>query len=126
MTNLFLPTVQALLRDSDALEPGNKEALEAILKDRGPLNFGSFGKAMGKTLGILSSPGGQHPQQAKGSGGGGGGGFSSFAAAFGGQHGQGQEGSSHSASSSTWGLDSFATSLEDRYGQRGARTKLFK
>jgi len=51
MSNLFLPSVQALLKDPEALEPGNKEALEATFEGAMGGQFGGFRKSPRKELG---------------------------------------------------------------------------
>ncbi|KAA0031914.1 lisH domain and HEAT repeat-containing protein KIAA1468-like protein [Cucumis melo var. makuwa] len=52
---LFLPTIQNLLRDLDALDPAHKEALEIIMKERSGGTFETISKVMGAHLGIASS-----------------------------------------------------------------------
>lgn len=52
---LFLPTMQNLLRDLDALDPAHKEALEIIMKERSGGTFETISKVMGAHLGIASS-----------------------------------------------------------------------
>ncbi|XP_022992815.1 lisH domain and HEAT repeat-containing protein KIAA1468-like [Cucurbita maxima] len=52
---LFLPSIQNLLKDLDALDPAHKEALEIILKERSGGTFETIGKVMGAHLGIASS-----------------------------------------------------------------------
>lgn len=46
----LLPVIQALLKEPDLLQPPSKEALEAILRERGGIRFDALGKAMGKSL----------------------------------------------------------------------------
>lgn len=52
---LLLPTVQNLLKDTDALDPAHKEALEVILRERSGGAFDALSKVMGAHLGIASS-----------------------------------------------------------------------
>ncbi|KAG7015929.1 hypothetical protein SDJN02_21033, partial [Cucurbita argyrosperma subsp. argyrosperma] len=52
---LFLPSIQNLLKDLDALDPAHKEALEIIMKERSGGTFETIGKVMGAHLGIASS-----------------------------------------------------------------------
>lgn len=52
---LFLPTIQNLLKDLDALDPAHKEALEIIMKERSGGTFETISKVMGAHLGIASS-----------------------------------------------------------------------
>lgn len=52
---MFLPTIQNLLRDLDALDPAHKEALEIIMKERSGGTFETISKVMGAHLGIASS-----------------------------------------------------------------------
>lgn len=51
----LLPAIQNLLKDSDALDPAHKEALEIIIKDRSGGAFDTISKVMGTHLGIASS-----------------------------------------------------------------------
>ncbi|XP_049931986.1 uncharacterized protein LOC116247963 [Nymphaea colorata] len=53
--DLLLPTVQNLLKDTDALDPAHKEALEVILRERSGGAFDALSKVMGAHLGIASS-----------------------------------------------------------------------
>ncbi|XP_023547428.1 lisH domain and HEAT repeat-containing protein KIAA1468 homolog isoform X1 [Cucurbita pepo subsp. pepo] len=52
---LFLPTMQNLLKDLDALDPAHKEALEIIMRERSGGTFETISKVMGSHLGIASS-----------------------------------------------------------------------
>ena len=49
-TSLFLPAVNALLKDPDALDPASREALDAIRRDRWIGKIEDIGKYMGKNL----------------------------------------------------------------------------
>ncbi|KAL8117968.1 hypothetical protein AgCh_015750 [Apium graveolens] len=51
----LLPSIQNLLKDSDALDPAHKEALEIIVKERSGGSLDTFSKVMGAHLGIASS-----------------------------------------------------------------------
>ncbi|XP_059640386.1 uncharacterized protein LOC132282661 isoform X2 [Cornus florida] len=51
----LLPAIQNLLKDSDALDPAHKEALEIIMKDRSGGTLEAISKVMGAHLGIASS-----------------------------------------------------------------------
>ncbi|KAL9158443.1 hypothetical protein ABFS82_08G069300 [Erythranthe guttata] len=53
--DFLLPAIQNLLKDSDALDPAHKEALEIILKERSGGAFDAISKVMGAHLGIASS-----------------------------------------------------------------------
>lgn len=53
--DFFLPAIQNLLRDLDALDPAHKEALEIIMKERCGGTFDSISKVMGAHLGLASS-----------------------------------------------------------------------
>ncbi|KAG5079513.1 hypothetical protein AAZX31_02G084600 [Glycine max] len=53
--DLFLPAIQNLLKDLDALDPAHKEALEIIMKERSGGTFESFSKVMGAHIGLPSS-----------------------------------------------------------------------
>ncbi|XP_061338315.1 uncharacterized protein LOC133285154 isoform X2 [Gastrolobium bilobum] len=53
--DFFLPTIQNLLKDLDALDPAHKEALEIIMKERSGGTFESISKVMGSHLGLPSS-----------------------------------------------------------------------
>ncbi|PRQ45673.1 hypothetical protein RchiOBHm_Chr3g0494131 [Rosa chinensis] len=46
----LLPTIQNLLKDSDALDPVHKEALEIIMKERSGGTFETISKVMGAGL----------------------------------------------------------------------------
>ncbi|WOH10287.1 hypothetical protein DCAR_0729754 [Daucus carota subsp. sativus] len=50
----LLPTIQNLLKDSDALDPAHKEALEIIVRERSGGSLDTFSKVMGAHLGITS------------------------------------------------------------------------
>lgn len=52
---LLLPSIQNLLKDTDALDPAHKEALEVIMKERSGGALEAIGKVMGAHLGIASS-----------------------------------------------------------------------
>ena len=49
------PAIQNLLKDSDALDPAHKEALEIIMKERSGGTFETISKVMGAHLGLASS-----------------------------------------------------------------------
>ncbi|KAG8384107.1 hypothetical protein BUALT_Bualt04G0083600 [Buddleja alternifolia] len=51
----LLPAIQNLLKDTDALDPAHKEALEIILKERSGGTFDAISKVMGAHLGLASS-----------------------------------------------------------------------
>ncbi|PNX83791.1 lisH domain and HEAT repeat-containing protein KIAA1468 [Trifolium pratense] len=51
----FLPAIQNLLKDLDALDPAHKEALEIIMKERSGGTFETISKVMGAHLGLPSS-----------------------------------------------------------------------
>lgn len=51
----LLPSIQNLLKDSDAIDPAHKEALEIIVKERSGGSLDTFSKVMGAHLGIASS-----------------------------------------------------------------------
>ncbi|KAK7340929.1 hypothetical protein VNO77_21647 [Canavalia gladiata] len=53
--DFFLPAIQNLLKDLDALDPAHKEALEIIMKERSGGTFETISKVMGAHLGIPSS-----------------------------------------------------------------------
>ncbi|KAK9271870.1 hypothetical protein L1049_003242 [Liquidambar formosana] len=55
--DLLLPAIQNLLKDSDALDPAHKEALEIIMKERSGGTFEAISKVMGMSahLGLASS-----------------------------------------------------------------------
>lgn len=53
--DFLLPAIQNLLKDSDALDPAHKEALEIILKERSGGTFDALSKVMGAHLGLASS-----------------------------------------------------------------------
>lgn len=53
--DLLLPTIQNLLKDTDALDPAHKEALEIIVKDRSGGTFDAFSKVMGSQFGLPTS-----------------------------------------------------------------------
>lgn len=48
--DFLLPTIQNLLKDSDALDPVHKEALEIIMKERSGGTFETISKVMGAGL----------------------------------------------------------------------------
>ena len=50
-----MPTIQNLLKDTDALDPAHKEALEIIVKERSGGAFDTFSKVMGGQFGLPSS-----------------------------------------------------------------------
>ena len=50
-----MPAIQNLLKDTDALDPAHKEALEIIMKERSGGTFETISKVMGAHLGIASS-----------------------------------------------------------------------
>ncbi|XP_020218710.1 RAB11-binding protein RELCH [Cajanus cajan] len=51
----FLPAIQNLLKDLDALDPAHKEALEIIMKERSGGTFETISKVMGAHIGLPSS-----------------------------------------------------------------------
>ncbi|XP_058089002.1 uncharacterized protein LOC131235710 [Magnolia sinica] len=51
----LLPSIQNMLKDTDALDPAHKEALEIILKERSGGTLETISKVMGAHLGIASS-----------------------------------------------------------------------
>ncbi|KAK7374867.1 hypothetical protein VNO80_08310 [Phaseolus coccineus] len=51
----FLPAIQNLLKDPDALDPAHKEALEIIMKERSGGTFETISKVMGAHIGLPSS-----------------------------------------------------------------------
>lgn len=51
----LLPTIQNLLKDTDALDPAHKEALEIIVKERSGGTFDAISKVMGAHMGLASS-----------------------------------------------------------------------
>ncbi|KAI3451788.1 hypothetical protein Pfo_008453 [Paulownia fortunei] len=53
--DFLLPAIQNLLKDTDALDPAHKEALEIILKERSGGTFEAISKVMGTHLGLASS-----------------------------------------------------------------------
>ncbi|KAI7749021.1 hypothetical protein M8C21_009927, partial [Ambrosia artemisiifolia] len=53
--DLLLPTIQNLLKDTDALDPAHKEALEIIVKDRSGGTFDAFSKVMGSQFALPTS-----------------------------------------------------------------------
>ncbi|KAL0343377.1 UNVERIFIED_CONTAM: RAB11-binding protein RELCH [Sesamum angustifolium] len=53
--DFLLPAIQNLLKDTDALDPAHKEALEIILKERSSGAFDAISKVMGAHLGLASS-----------------------------------------------------------------------
>ncbi|KAI4352183.1 hypothetical protein L6164_006457 [Bauhinia variegata] len=53
--DLFLPAIQNLLKDQDALDPAHKEALEIITRERSSGTFDTISKVMGAHLGIPST-----------------------------------------------------------------------
>ncbi|PIM99913.1 Protein phosphatase 2A regulatory subunit A [Handroanthus impetiginosus] len=53
--DFLLPAIQNLLKDTDALDPAHKEALEIILKERSGGTFDAISKVMGAHLGLASS-----------------------------------------------------------------------
>ncbi|KAG2710751.1 hypothetical protein I3843_04G042100 [Carya illinoinensis] len=53
--DFLLPAVQNLLKDTDALDPAHKEALEIIMKERSGGTFETISKVMGAHLGLASS-----------------------------------------------------------------------
>ncbi|OAY68909.1 LisH domain and HEAT repeat-containing protein, partial [Ananas comosus] len=53
--DFLLPSIQNLLKDTDALDPAHKEALEVIARERSGGTFESISKVMGAHLGLASS-----------------------------------------------------------------------
>lgn len=53
--DFLLPAIQNLLKDSDALDPAHKEALEIILRERSGGTFDTISKVMGAHIGLASS-----------------------------------------------------------------------
>ncbi|KAL6960962.1 hypothetical protein U1Q18_038727 [Sarracenia purpurea var. burkii] len=53
--DLLLPAIQNLLKDTDALDPAHKEALEIIMKERSGGTFEAISKVMGAHIGLASS-----------------------------------------------------------------------
>ncbi|XP_077253234.1 HEAT repeat-containing protein [Tasmannia lanceolata] len=53
--DFLLPAIQNLLKDSDALDPAHKEALEVILKEHSGGTLETISKVMGAHLGLASS-----------------------------------------------------------------------
>ncbi|GMN28193.1 hypothetical protein TIFTF001_001945 [Ficus carica] len=53
--DFLLPAIQNLLKDSDAMDPAHKEALEIIMKERTGGTFETISKVMGAHIGIASS-----------------------------------------------------------------------
>lgn len=53
--DLLLPTIQNLLKDTEALDPAHKEALEVIVKERSSGTFDAFSKVMGTQFGLPTS-----------------------------------------------------------------------
>ncbi|EXC20526.1 hypothetical protein L484_027080 [Morus notabilis] len=53
--DFLLPAIQNLLKDSEALDPAHKEALEIIMKERSGGTFETISKVMGAHIGIASS-----------------------------------------------------------------------
>lgn len=53
--DLFLPAIQNLLKDLDALDPAHKEALEIIMKERSGGTFETISKVMGAHIALPSS-----------------------------------------------------------------------
>jgi hypothetical protein len=53
--DFLLPAVQNLLKDSDALDPAHKEALEIIMKERSGGTLETISKVMNAHLGLASS-----------------------------------------------------------------------
>ena len=98
-TSLFLPAVNALLKDPDALDPASREALDAIRRDRWIGKIEDIGKYMGKNLfgsgGLLGGGSTALKQTASdgrvGGGGAGGGGGGGAAAGWGGTFGGGKQ-----------------------------------
>ena len=53
--DFLLPGIQNLLKDTDALDPAHKEALEIIMKERSGGTLDTISKVMGAHLGLPSS-----------------------------------------------------------------------
>ncbi|XP_061337410.1 uncharacterized protein LOC133284417 [Gastrolobium bilobum] len=53
--DLLLPAIRNLLKDSDAMDPAHKEALEIIMKERSRESFGSASKVTGPHLALAST-----------------------------------------------------------------------
>ncbi|KAK7295763.1 hypothetical protein RJT34_18675 [Clitoria ternatea] len=53
--DMYLPAIQNLLKDLDALDPAHKEALEIIMKERSGGTFETLSKVMGAHLALPSS-----------------------------------------------------------------------
>ncbi|XP_011097164.2 lisH domain and HEAT repeat-containing protein KIAA1468 homolog [Sesamum indicum] len=53
--DFLVPAIQNLLKDSDALDPAHKEALEIILKERSSAVVDPISKVMGGPMGLASS-----------------------------------------------------------------------
>ncbi|KAE8022059.1 hypothetical protein FH972_007893 [Carpinus fangiana] len=53
--DFLIPAVQNLLKDSDALDPAHKEALEIIMKERSGGTLETISKVMNAHLGLASS-----------------------------------------------------------------------
>lgn len=53
--DLLLPAIQNLLKDTDALDPAHKEALEIIMRERSGGTFDTISKVMGAHLGLPTS-----------------------------------------------------------------------
>ncbi|KAK4426625.1 RAB11-binding protein RELCH [Sesamum alatum] len=53
--DFLIPAIQNLLKDSDALDPAHKEALEIILKERSSAVLDPISKVMGGPMGLASS-----------------------------------------------------------------------
>lgn len=53
--DFLLPGIQNLLKDTDALDPAHKEALEIIVKERSGGTLDAISKVMGSHLGLASS-----------------------------------------------------------------------
>ncbi|CAI9110642.1 OLC1v1010704C1 [Oldenlandia corymbosa var. corymbosa] len=55
VSNFLLPAIQNLLKDTDALDPAHKEALEVILKERSGGTLDTISKVMGAHLALPTS-----------------------------------------------------------------------
>lgn len=53
--DFLIPAIQNMIKDTDALDPAHKEALEIILKERSGGAFDTISKVMGAHLGLASS-----------------------------------------------------------------------
>ncbi|XP_071710205.1 uncharacterized protein [Rutidosis leptorrhynchoides] len=53
--DLLLPTIQNVLKDTDALDPAHKEALEIIMKERSGGTLDAFSKVMGTQFALPTS-----------------------------------------------------------------------